>query len=44
MTGSGEAIRIEGLTSLVLQNDPILIVDGVRQDNSAGGDIRSLIR
>jgi hypothetical protein len=37
MTGSGEAIRIEGLTSLVLQNDPILIVDGVRQDNSAGG-------
>ena len=41
MTGSGEAIRIEGLTSLVLQNDPILIVDGVRQDNSAGGDIAS---
>jgi TonB-linked SusC/RagA family outer membrane protein len=39
LTGSGEAIRIEGLTSLVLQNDPILIVDGVRQDNSAGGDI-----
>ena len=41
MTGSGEAIRIEGLTSLVLQNDPILIVDGVRQDNSAGGDLAS---
>jgi TonB-linked SusC/RagA family outer membrane protein len=43
MTGSGEAIRIEGLTSLVLQNDPILIVDGVRQDNSAGGDIASYL-
>jgi TonB-linked SusC/RagA family outer membrane protein len=39
LTGAGEAIRIEGLTSLVLQNDPILIVDGVRQDNSAGGDL-----
>ena len=39
MAGAGEAIRIRGLSSLVLQNDPILIVDGVRQDNSAGGDI-----
>jgi TonB-linked SusC/RagA family outer membrane protein len=39
MAGAGEAIRIRGLTSLVLQNDPILIVDGVRQDNSAGGDV-----
>ncbi len=39
LTGSGEAIRIRGLTSLALQNDPILIVDGVRQDNAAGGDI-----
>jgi TonB-linked SusC/RagA family outer membrane protein len=39
MTGAGEAIRIRGLSSLVLQNDPILIVDGVREDNSAGGDI-----
>jgi TonB-linked SusC/RagA family outer membrane protein len=42
MTGAGEAIRIRGLSSLVLQNDPILIVDGVRQDNSAGGDISSV--
>ncbi len=41
MTGSGEAIRIRGLSSLVLQNDPILIIDGVRQDNSAGGDVGS---
>ena len=42
MTGAGEAIRIRGLSSLVLQNDPILIVDGVRQDNSAGGDVTAL--
>jgi TonB-linked SusC/RagA family outer membrane protein len=34
MTGTGETIRIRGLSSLVLQNNPILIVDGVRQDNS----------
>ncbi len=39
MTGSGETIRIRGVSSLVLQNDPILIVDGVRQDNSAGDDL-----
>ncbi len=39
MTGAGEAIRIRGLSSLVLQNDPILIVDGVRQDNTPGGDV-----
>ncbi len=37
VTGSGEAIRIRGQSSLVLQGDPILIVDGVRQDNSPGG-------
>ncbi len=37
LTGSGEAIRIRGLSSLVLQGDPIVIVDGVRQDNTAGG-------
>ncbi len=43
LTGSGETIRIRGLSSLVLQNDPILIVDGVRQDNSAGGDVSSLV-
>ncbi len=42
MTGAGEAIRIRGLSSLVLQNDPIVIVDGVRQDNSAGGDINAI--
>ncbi len=37
LTGSGEAIRIRGQASLVLQGDPILIVDGVRQDNRPGG-------
>ncbi len=39
LTGSGEAIRIRGNSSLVLQGDPIVIVDGMRQDNSAGGDL-----
>ncbi len=37
LAGSGEAIRIRGQSSLVLQGDPIVIVDGVRQDNAAGG-------
>lgn len=37
LTGSGEAIRIRGQSSLVLQGDPIVIVDGVRQDNAPGG-------
>ncbi len=32
LTGSGQTIRIRGQPSLVLQGDPILIVDGVRQD------------
>ncbi len=42
MTGSGESIRIRGLSSLVLQGDPILIVDGARQDHSAGGDLGAI--
>ncbi len=37
LTGAGEAIRIRGQSSLVLQGDPIVIVDGVRQDNTPGG-------
>ncbi len=37
LTGSGETIRIRGQSSLVLQGDPIVIVDGVRQDNAPGG-------
>ena len=37
MVGSGEAIRIRGISSLTLQSDPIIIVDGIREDNSPGG-------
>ncbi len=37
LTGAGEAIRIRGRGSLVLQGDPIVIVDGVRQNNAPGG-------
>ena len=36
ITGSGPAIRIRGQSSLVLQSDPIIIVDGIRQDNTPG--------
>ncbi len=35
--GNGPALRIRGNASLVLQGDPIIIVDGVRQDNTPGG-------
>jgi TonB-linked SusC/RagA family outer membrane protein len=37
LTGSGPAIRIRGQSSLVLQSNPIVIVDGMRQDNTPGG-------
>lgn len=37
LTGGGEAIRIRGHSSLALAGDPIVIVDGVRQDNAPGG-------
>ncbi|HWZ57329.1 MAG TPA: SusC/RagA family TonB-linked outer membrane protein [Gemmatimonadaceae bacterium] len=37
LVGSGEAIRIRGQSSLVLQSDPIIIVDGIREDNTPGG-------
>lgn len=33
-TGSGSRIRIRGATSLSLANEPIIVVDGVRIDNS----------
>jgi TonB-linked SusC/RagA family outer membrane protein len=33
-TGTGSRIRIRGATSLSLQNEPIIVVDGVRIDNS----------
>ncbi len=36
LIGAGEAIRVRGQSSVVLQSDPIVIVDGVRQDNAAG--------
>jgi TonB-linked SusC/RagA family outer membrane protein len=41
LTGSGEAIRIWGQSSALLQSDPIIIVDGVRQDNTPGGSAGS---
>jgi TonB-linked SusC/RagA family outer membrane protein len=33
-TGSGSRIRIRGATSLSLRNEPIVVVDGVRIDNT----------
>jgi len=39
LVGSGPAIRIRGQNSLVLAGDPIIVVDGVRQDNRAGGTV-----
>jgi TonB-linked SusC/RagA family outer membrane protein len=41
LTGSGETIRIRGQSSLLLQGDPIVIVDGVRQDNSPSGTVQT---
>jgi TonB-linked SusC/RagA family outer membrane protein len=38
VTGGGESIRIRGRGSLVLQGDPVVIVDGIRQNNSPGGN------
>jgi hypothetical protein len=37
MAGDGPKIRIRGLGSFTLQNDPIVYVDGVRVDNYSGG-------
>jgi TonB-dependent SusC/RagA subfamily outer membrane receptor len=37
LVGAGASIRIRGQSSMVLPSDPIIIVDGVRQDNTAGG-------
>jgi TonB-linked SusC/RagA family outer membrane protein len=41
LTGSGEAIRIWGQSSALMQSDPIIIVDGIRQDNTPGGVVGS---
>ncbi len=37
LVGSAVGIRIRGQSSLILNNDPIVIVDGVRQNNAPGG-------
>jgi len=37
-TGSGTRIRIRGATSLSLRNEPIIVVDGVRVDNTPNAD------
>ena len=35
MTGSSPSIRIRGTSSLSLTNEPLIVVDGIRLDNSA---------
>ena len=43
LVGSGEALCIRGQSgSLVLQADPIIVVDGIRQDNTSGGRLSGL--
>jgi TonB-linked SusC/RagA family outer membrane protein len=37
LTGASPRIRIRGLNSLSVSNDPLLVVDGIRVENSAGG-------
>jgi TonB-linked SusC/RagA family outer membrane protein len=36
--GTGSRIRIRGSTSLSLRNEPVIVVDGVRIDNTANAD------
>jgi TonB-linked SusC/RagA family outer membrane protein len=36
-TGSAPRVRIRGLNSLAVGNDPLLVVDGIRVDNSSAG-------
>lgn len=36
MTGTGQRIRIRGLNSLSLSNEPIIIIDGIRMEASTG--------
>jgi TonB-linked SusC/RagA family outer membrane protein len=36
MTGTSPRIRIRGINSLAVSNDPLLVVDGIRVDNSSG--------
>ena len=37
-TGTGSRVRIRGATSLSLRNEPIVVVDGVRIDNTPNAD------
>ncbi len=37
-TGTGSRIRIRGANSISLSNDPLLIIDGVRVNNSSGSN------
>jgi TonB-linked SusC/RagA family outer membrane protein len=36
MAGTGQKIRIRGVNSLSLNNDPIVIIDGIRMESSTG--------
>lgn len=36
MIGSGATVRVRGLSSFALSNHPLIVVDGVRVDNSQG--------
>jgi TonB-dependent SusC/RagA subfamily outer membrane receptor len=36
LVGSGPVIRIRGQSSLLLSGDPIIVVDGIRQDKAVG--------
>ncbi|MDQ6828526.1 MAG: TonB-dependent receptor plug domain-containing protein, partial [Gemmatimonadota bacterium] len=36
MTGTGARVRIRGVNSLSLSNDPIYVIDGVRMESSTG--------
>jgi TonB-linked SusC/RagA family outer membrane protein len=36
LTGTAPRIRIRGLNSLTVSNDPLLVVDGIRVENSSG--------
>lgn len=42
LVGSGPAIRIRGRSSIALSGNPIIIVDGIRQDNTEGGTYNSI--
>jgi TonB-linked SusC/RagA family outer membrane protein len=42
LVGSGPVIRIRGQSSLVATRDPIIIVDGIRQDNTPGNTVSNL--